>query len=129
MYQDHPDYKNISNLTFYDFIEWLNDVGLKRDENDNQPCYRTQTDLIFVKGKLGIDNFYKFESLCNDNNTSSVSSLFYNLNLEIPKTIPVTNKSERPISWGTSYDLKTYKRVNKTFMSDFKNFKYQMHEY
>lgn len=129
MFTDHPDFKNISHLTFYEFIEWLSDVGLKREENTKQPCYRTQTDLLFIKDKIAVDNYYKFESLCNDNNTSSIFSLFYNLNLEMPKSIPVTNKSERPINWNTNYDLKTYKLVNKIFMADFKNFKYPIHEY
>lgn len=129
MFPDHPDYKNIVNLTFYEFIQWLNDVGLKREENTSQPCYRTQTDLLFNKNKLAVDTFYKFESLCNDNNTSSVISLFYNLNLEIPKSIPLTNKSHRPVNWDSNYDLKTYRLVNKIFMCDFKNFKYQIHEH
>lgn len=128
MFTDHPDYKLVNYLSFYEFIVWLSDVGLKRNENE-KPCYRTQTDLLFVKGKIAVDNYYKFEDLCDDNNTSNVFSLFYNLDLEMPKSIPVTNKSERPINWNTNYDLKTYKLVNKIFMQDFKNFKYQTHEY
>ncbi len=129
MFPDHPDYKYIAHLTFYQFIEWLSDVGLKRDETIPQPCYKTQTDLLFVKDKLGVDSVLKFENLCNDNNDSNLLSVFYNLHLEIPISIPLTNKSERHINWENKYNLETYKLVNKVFKDDFKNFKYVTHEY
>ena len=129
MFPDHPDYKYIAHLSFYQFIEWLSDVGLKREETISQPCYKTQTDLLFVKDKLGVDSVLKFENLCNDNNSSNVLSLFYNLDLEMPLNIPLTNKSKRPLNWEKNYNLMTYKLVNKIFQKDFKNFKYTTHEY
>ena len=121
----HSDYKDVCNLDYNSFITWVADVGMKRDEN----ClsfYRTQTDFLFYRNSVFPKNIYKTEELCHDNNTSNIMSLFYNLGLDLPKDVPVLNKTDRPISWGEHYNKETYRLINTIFKEDFKNFKYQI---
>jgi hypothetical protein len=121
----HIDYKYVHDLDYNSFLTWVADVGMKRDE-DCVSFYRTQTDFLFYKKSIFPKKIYKTEELCNDNSTSNVMSLFYNLGLDLPKEVPVLNKSNRPISWGEHYNTKTYKLINTIFKEDFKNFKYEI---
>ena len=120
----NTDYLYVKDLNFHDFIKWLDDVGMKRKETDKEHAYRTQTNSIFLNGELGVDDIYRFESICNDLGESNVNNLFKKLSLKKPEYIPMLNKSERPFDWYDKYDKKTLKLVNRIFADDFNNFNY-----
>lgn len=120
------DYYAIKNLSFYEFINWLYYVGFKKEETNHSCFYRTQTDFLLFNNEIKIDNIYKFETLSNDDNSSSLSSILLNLNLEFAD-IPLRNRSNRKICFQEYYDLKSYRLVNKIFKSDFENFNYKMY--
>lgn len=120
----NTDYLHIKDIGFYKFIQWLYEVGMKREETSLEPFYRTQTDSLYINKKSNIDEIYKYETLCNDSGSSSLFSLFSKLNLRFPNSVPLTKKSDRDISYGDIYDYNTYKLVNTIFKEDFKNFKY-----
>jgi hypothetical protein len=124
----HSDFKEIDTLSFYDFLIWLQDVGMKRTEDDNLQMYRTQSQFVYVNNKLMMDYVYKFEDLCDDLEMSNLRSVFLRLDLIEPLRIPVLNKSERPMAWLESLSIKEIKLVNKIFEEDFKNFKYFKHD-
>ncbi len=69
-------------------------------------------------------DFYKFEGLCDDTESSNLRSLFIKFNLVQPVHIPVLGKSDRPCSHIDSLSIKEIKLINKLFADDFKNFKY-----
>ena len=126
---NNTDYQYLKNMSFFDFINWIGDVGFKRQENDIEPFYRTQTQYLTYNNQIKVDKIFKNEMLCNDMGTSNLLGLFLNLDLKMPKHIPVLRKSERHFSYTQYYDSKTYKLVNKLFKEDFKNFKYKMNEF
>ena len=121
----HPDYIFVKDLNFYHFVQWLYEVGMNREESDFQPFYRKQTDFISVDNELKVNKIYKFEGMSNDSGTSNVLHLFLQLNLLMPRSIPMVNKSDRPLGWDNMYDSKIYKLVNHIFAEDFKNFNYK----
>lgn len=120
------DYYAIKNLSFYEFINWLYYVGFKKEETTYSTFYRTQTDFLLVDNKIKVDNIFKFETLSNDNSSSSLSTILLNLNLDF-SNIPITNRSNRKICFQDYYDVKSYRLVNKIFKSDFENFNYKMY--
>lgn len=127
--EEHPDYNTVKRLNFYDFIEWLNDVGTKRREDDNLPVYRKQSDFLFHKNQILVDEVYTFEKLCDDTGLSNANSLMVKLGFDMPKQIPVLNKSEMYVNWYSIFNAKSYKIVNELFSDDFKNFKYKKNVY
>lgn len=124
----NKDYKEVKNMSLYTFVEWIHDVGMKREEKKYSNFYRTQTDFLYINNKLAVDIIYQYEGMCNDGDTSNLYSLFLNLNLYMPKTVPLLNKSERPFNYIELFDNKTLKLVNKIFKDDFINFNYKMNE-
>lgn len=127
--QSNTDYSHINKLSFYEFVNWVADVGFKRDENDAETFYRTQTQYLSINNEIKVDKIFKNEMLCNDMGTSNLNGLFMNLDLKIPKNIPLLRKSDRHFGFAQYYDSKTYKLVNKIYKEDFKNFKYKMNEH
>jgi len=125
----HPDYNLLKNSSFHEFIEWLDNHGLKRKEADGLPVYRKQTDFIFKRGELMVNDVFHYEQLCNDMGLSNANTLFLKLGFDMPDKIPVLNKTERTLNWDNLYNIKTYRLVNELFSEDFKNFKYKKHEY
>jgi len=125
----NTDYTYIKSLSFQEFVSWIADVGFKREESDTEPFYRTQTDYLFYQDKIMVDNFYKFELLCNDMGTSNLLSIFANLSIDFPEHIPLLKKSNRSFGYQGYFDYKTYKIVNQIYKKDFKNFKYKMNEF
>lgn len=121
---NHPDYKIIRKLSFPEFIEWLNDVGMKREDDGNTPIYRKQSDYLFINNKLSVDYVYRYEEICDDMSTSNINSLFLKLGYDMPNNIPVLNKSERSFDWSYLYNDRAYRLVNRLFLDDFVNFKY-----
>ena len=121
------DYYSIKDLTFYEFIQWLYDVGFKKEESPLYTFYRTQTDFLSINNKIGIDKIYKYETICNDAESSSIYSVLVNLGLSLNTKIPITNKSFREFLFQNYYDSKSYRLVNKIYKEDFKNFKYPMY--
>lgn len=126
---DNSDYKYLNNLSFFDFINWIGDVGFKREENDAEPFYRTQTQYLSINNEIAVDKTFKNEMLCNDMGTSNLLGLFLQLDLKLPEHIPLLRKSERHLSYDDYYDYKSYRLVNKLYKEDFKNFKYKMNEH
>lgn len=51
------------------------------------------------------------------------------LGFDMPKKIPVLNKSEMYVNWYSIFNSKSYKIVNELFSDDFKNFKYKKNVY
>ena len=127
-HSQHPDYFYVKDLNFFDFIKWMCDVGMKREESDLQPFYRTQTDFVFINDELAVNKIFKYEAMCNDAGTSNIMHLFLQLKLEMPKNVPMLNKSQRPFGWQELYDNGIYKLVNRVFAEDFKNFNYRTYE-
>lgn len=128
MNNSHPDYSIISKLSFYEFIQWLGDIGLKRKDGDNLVIYRKQTDFLFKRSDILVNDVYKYENLCNDTGLSNANTLFLKLGFDMPEIIPVLNKTERSLNWDNLYNIKTYRLVNELFSEDFKNFKYKRNE-
>jgi hypothetical protein len=128
MNNSHPDYSTISKLSFYEFIQWLGDIGLKRKNDDSFPVYRKQTDFVFKRNDILVNDIYKYENLCNDTGLSNANTLFLKLGFNMPEIIPVLNKTERNLNWDNLYNIKTYRLVNELFSEDFKNFKYKKNE-
>lgn len=128
MNNSHPDYITISKLSFYEFIKWLGDIGLKRKNDDSFPIYRKQTDFVFKRKDILVNDIYKYENLCNDTGLSNANTLFLKLGFNMPEIIPVLNKTERNLNWDNLYNIKTYRLVNELFSEDFKNFKYKKNE-
>jgi hypothetical protein len=126
---ENKDYYKVNKLGFFDFIVWMADEGFKREENDFQPFYRTQTDYLSINNELKVKNLFKYELLCNDSGTSNLLSIMLNLNLRLPKHIPLTKKSDRFFNYNEYYDYKTFKLVNTIYKEDFKNFKYSLNEF
>ena len=121
---NHPDYKIIRQLSFPEFIEWLNDVGMKREDDGKTPIYIKQSDYLFINNKLSVDYVYRYEEICDDMSTSNINSLFLKLGYDMPNNIPVLNKSERSFDWSYLYNDRAYRLVNRLFLDDFVNFKY-----
>lgn len=126
--RSNPNYEIISKLSFYDFIVWLGDIGLKRKEDDYFHIYRKQTDFLFKRGVFMVNDLFKYEDLCDDLGTSNANALFLRLGFNMPKKVPVLNKSERSLNWDNLFNIKSYRLVNKLFSEDFKNFKYRKNE-
>jgi len=125
----HPDYDLLKKTSFYEFIQWLDNHGLKRKEGDGLPVYRKQTDFVFKRGEIMVDDLYRYENLCDDTGLSNANTLFLKLGFDMPYKIPVLNKTERTLNWDNLFNVKTYRLVNELFSEDFKNFKYKKHEY
>lgn len=129
MNNSHPDYSIIGKLSFYEFIQWLGDVGLKRKDGDFWTIYRTQTDFVFKRGEVMVNDLFKYEDLCDDTGLSNANTLFLKLGFDMPRNIPLLNKTERTLNWDNLFNIKTYRLVNELFAEDFKNFKYKKYEY
>lgn len=125
----NTDYQYIKNLSFQDFVSWIADVGFKREEADGEPFYRTQTNCLFYQGKKIVDDFFKFESLCNDMGTSNLLTIFSKLEIDFQDHIPLLKKSNRSFGYQEYFDSKSYKLVNQIYKEDFKNFKYKMNDF
>lgn len=92
----HPDFHVVKTLNFYEFLEWLQDVGMKRA--DGIGLYKTQSQHLFIKNKMMMNDIYRFEELCDDCDVSNLRTIFRKFDLPCPMRIPVLNKSERPLS-------------------------------
>lgn len=122
---NHLDYPLLKNFSMYDFLIWLQDVGLKREQSSISPFYRKQNEYIKFGGGIFMDNVYKYEDLCDDIGSSNVYSLFNNLGLNFPVKVPLLNKSDRNFIWANYFDYKSYRLVNEIFKEDFKFFRYK----
>ncbi len=122
----HPDFNLIKSFSLYEFLEWLQDVGMRRTEGIG--LYKTQSQYLFIKNKMMMNDIYRFEELCDDCDVSILRTIFNKFDLPCPMRIPVLNKSERPTSSIDSISIKEIKLINKLFSDDFKNFKYFKYE-
>jgi hypothetical protein len=125
---NNKDYAELKNMSLYTFVEWLQNVAMKREESKYSNFYRTQTDFLYINNKLAVDIIYQYEGMCDDAGTSNINSLFLNLNLIMPKIVPLLNKSERQFNYIELFDNKTIRLVNKIFKDDFINFNYKINE-
>ena len=124
----HPDFNRVGTLSLYEFLQWIEDVGMNRAKDCGLPVYRTQSQHLFFNEKLMVNYVFKYEELCDDNGISNLRSIFENNNIIQPNSIPVLNKSDRPFSSMDSFSIKEIKLVNKIFADDFMNFKYFKYE-
>ena len=126
---NHSDWAVVNKLSFYEFIQWLGDVGFKRKLDGGLTIYKKQTDFVFSSGNILVNDVYFYEDLCNDIGLSNVNTIFLKLGFNMPSNVPVLNKTVRTPNWDNLFDHKTYLLVNELFSEDFKNFKYNKNEH
>lgn len=107
-YSEANNHKLIKNMTFDDFVNWMN------------PWMKKTSMVSFIKnndGKIDMDFIGRFENLNED-----VNKIFEHLNID--KRLPYINKTKKTDSYRNYYNDKLIKLVQKNYEEDLDFFKY-----
>lgn len=122
----HPDFNIINNISFNDYISWLNDEGIHREKNRNptiitrKPRYLTFFDFLKDENEnISIDYICKFETLEKD-----INLICENLNIVNKNKFKTKGRSLKNKHYKDFYNENSKKIISKIFEKDIDHFKY-----